>query len=370
MLTILLSAVLPWLIVAGGCWIGILLIRQSGRILLRLESVEAQIASLRAPAPAAAGQQSSGQPALPLGSIAPEFELPSLTGERVSLTRYRGRRILLTFFSANCGFCVQMAPDLAALSLDDPLPVLISAGGAEANRRLIEEYDIRCPVLLQPQNEVGDRYHVTGTPMGYLIDAEGKIASALAVGAEAVFALAREGGASGSGHNERRPLKGMRPLSASRILRSGLPVGTPAPDFTLPRLEGGVLSLADYREHRLLLVLSDPNCGPCVTLAAQLEAKHRAHPELPVMLVSRGSAEDNQRKAAELGLSVPIALQQQWEISRAYGMFQTPAAFLIDERGYVAADVATGPEAILALFERALRSEPPRTNEEVMHATT
>jgi hypothetical protein len=46
-------------------------------------------------------------------------------------------------------------------------------------------------------------------------------------------------------------------------------------------------------------------------------------------------------------------MQRHWEISREYGMFATPIGYLIDERGIIAADVAVGAEAILALLSGA-----------------
>ena len=52
-------------------------------------------------------------------------------------------------------------------------------------------------------------------------------------------------------------------------------------------------------------------------------------------------------------MTFPLALQRQWEISREYAMFATPVGYLIDADGIVAAGVATGPEAILALFPGA-----------------
>src|SRR6266496_733360 len=52
-----------------------------------------------------------------------------------------------------------------------------------------------------------------------------------------------------------------RSAARSRIKRDGLKTGTPAPDFRLPRLDGGELSLAELRGQRALLVFSDPQCG-------------------------------------------------------------------------------------------------------------
>ena len=78
---------------------------------------------------------------------------------------------------------------LAALPVEPggkrTVPVVITTGDADANRKLVEQYGIRCVVLLQEQMKVASKYGVQGSPMGYRIDGAGRIASELAVGAEA-----------------------------------------------------------------------------------------------------------------------------------------------------------------------------------------
>lgn len=356
---IILGVVLPWLLVAVGCWIGFQLMRQNGRLLLHLENIERQLMQVMTGAGASA-RAPHAVPSLPVGSEAPDFELPDLLGTNRRLSDYKGRRVLLVFFSPHCGHCVQMAPDLAALPLGDPLPIVVSSGSVEDNKRFVEEHHIIGPVLLQQGNEVGGGYQSSGTPMGYLIDAEGKIASPLAAGAQAILALTTQASPSGNGKGsaQHKPLPGARSLSESRILRTGLPTGTPAPDFTLSRVDGGSLSLTEYRGRRVLLVLSSADCGPCNMLAPKLEAAYRESHDPAIVMVSRGGLEENRRKVAEYGLTFPVAVQQQWEVSRTYGMFGTPAAFLVDERGTVASDVAQGVEAILALHGRAQNLQP------------
>src|SRR5262245_25332025 len=66
-----------------------------------------------------------------------------------------------------------------------------------------------------------------------------------------------------------------RSLARSSIKRDGLKARTAAPGFCLPRLDGGELSLEELRGKRVLLVFSDPHCGPCQVLAPQLEEVHR-----------------------------------------------------------------------------------------------
>lgn len=140
-------------------------------------------------------------------------------------------------------------------------------------------------------------------------------------------------------------------LGRSRIRRDGLKTGTVAPDFRLPRLDGhGELALSDLRGQRVLLVFSSPSCGPCNALAPQLEEFHRKHTRVKVLMISKGEPKENRAKVKEFGLTFPIVLQQQWEISRRYAMFATPIAYLIDEAGVTANDVAVGGEAILQLM--------------------
>ena len=144
-------------------------------------------------------------------------------------------------------------------------------------------------------------------------------------------------------------------LAKSRIKRDGLAPGTEAPDFRIPRVDGGELSLSDYRGQRVVLVFSDPQCGPCMTLAPRIEQQSR-RTDVQVVMVSRGDPAVNRAKVAEQRLTFPVGLQRQWEISRSYAMFATPIAYLVDEDGVIAAPVAIGPDAILAMLARSART--------------
>ncbi len=357
---LVVATVLPWLFVAIGIWIGFQLVHQNGRILLRLGAIEQQVGRRTA----APQRESRG---LPVGSMAPEFELPDLAGAHRTLSAFRGRDLLLIFFNPQCGFCTKMAVDLAALPIDGrdgrPLPIVISTGDAEANRKLVEQNGVRGIYLLQKQMEVATQYHAQGTPMGYRIDKSGRIASELTVGGEPLLKLFATNGkrphAAGEDHAH-AAAHGKQPdpsLARSRLNRSGLKAGTAAPDFTLPRIDGGELSLRDLRGERVLLVFSDPECGPCDELAPRLEELHAERSEMRVLMISRRNAEATRVKAEELGLSFPIVVQKQWEVSMQYGMFATPIGYLIDEQGVLLSDVAVGMEPILALTARDSSTE-------------
>jgi peroxiredoxin len=372
MTAIVFGSVLPWLLLSVGTWLGYQLVRQNGRILLRLESIEQQLGQRAAP-------QRREPGGLPVGSTAPDFELPDLNGRRHKLSEFRGRDVLLIFFNPKCGFCTKMANDLAALPIDRgngrAVPIVVTTGDAEENRKLIEQYGIRCVVLLQKQMEIATQYRAQGTPMGYRIDAAGRIASELSVGADPLLELAGPFSRVPAGRAHEHAGNGKHPdpsLARSRLNRSGLKAGVTAPEFTLPRLNGGELSLPDLRGGRVLLVFSDPDCGPCDELAPRLQKLHLQRPELQVLVVSRRDVEANRAKAAKLGLTFLIVLQKQWEISLRYGMFATPIGYLIDEQGVLMSDVAVGVEPILALADepaRAAAPEPSRNGQEAALAT-
>ncbi|HEV3255829.1 MAG TPA: TlpA disulfide reductase family protein, partial [Gemmataceae bacterium] len=257
MLTIF-GMVLPWVLVALGCWLVFQLIRQNGRILGYLEELQQQVQGLMGDA---APESAAAPPAgLPAGEPAPDFELPDLAGKPHKLSEYSGKQLLLFFFNPQCGFCMQMLDDLAALPVDGeggkPIPLVISTGDAEQNRKVFEEHKVRCPVLLQHAMDVATQYQVSGTPVGYLIDEEGNIASGQAIGSVALLGLANQpvagaddqeanGSADGTNGESHAMGKANRGLAASRIKRDGLKAGTPAPAFRLPRLDGGELALED-----------------------------------------------------------------------------------------------------------------------------
>jgi methylamine dehydrogenase accessory protein MauD len=121
----------------------------------------------------------------------------------------------------------------------------------------------------------------------------------------------------------------------SRINREGLKPGRRAPDFTLPRVDGGETSLKEYGGKRVLLVFVQPNCGPCHEVVPALSRLHRSG-ELEVLAVNKAERDEAAEWAAEVHAEFPVLVQDGLEISKKYQVFATPFAFLIDEQGVIA----------------------------------
>ena len=319
------------------------LIVQNGRMLLRIESLERQLREQGIPIADGENPLPNG---VPKGTVLSDFALPSLSGETLRLSQWKGKRLLLVFVSPGCSFCIALLEELGKLAKGGKSPavttVFVSRGSVEENRELFESAGVAAPVLLQENAEVSSLFRIPGTPSGFLVDEERKTASELLTGGDAILSALGAAQAPRAG-------KMSRPVAESQLVRDGLKAGAAAPDFTLPSLDGREISLKDYRGRKVLLVFSDPQCGPCNAVAPELERIHRASNGLQVLMVSRGDLEANRNKAGEHGATFPIVLQRHWEISRAYGMFATPIGYLIDENGKIATPVAVGAGPILQL---------------------
>lgn len=335
------------LLILFSVWFGFyLLLKQKGRILLRLDALEKASA---APVP--------GEPeGLEVGTEFPLFSLPDLSGNPASLQQFRGKRVLLVHWNAECGFCDLIAHDLARaqpeLERRGVELLLLAYGDPASNRKMLEQHRLVCPILLYGDAKTPEPLANLGTPSAYLLDREGRVEMPLAVGSEKVPALAQQ--LAQEGFRKAR-VPGERPLAASRIERSGLKAGARAPQFTLPTIYGRMVSLDEYLGRRVLLVFSDPHCGPCDEAARELARFHRQHgDDLSLLMIGRGDAEENRKKAELQGIDFPVVVQEKWRVSKEYGIFSTPVAFLVDEQGVIVKEVAIGPDAILALAHEGI----------------
>lgn len=137
------------------------------------------------------------------GSGTPEIPGTVPVGESVSIpalrTPDRGaeRQTLLINWSPACGFCLRILPVLATLqpALDRSATdvVLLDRGDPAATEGLLEEHGLIAQVVRSATSVApgGEIFADKGTPIAYLLDAERRVASPLAYGAEDVVSLAR-----------------------------------------------------------------------------------------------------------------------------------------------------------------------------------
>jgi protein-disulfide isomerase len=119
------------------------------------------------------------------------LKLPDLEGQIVGIDELPAKSVLLIFWNPNCGFCAEMLADLKALEqrIEAHKILLISRGSVEANLAM----ELQSKILLDRNFSAGTAFGVAGTPSAIWIDGKKDIASAAAVGATNVLALAANG---------------------------------------------------------------------------------------------------------------------------------------------------------------------------------
>jgi peroxiredoxin len=128
-----------------------------------------------------------------------------------------------------------------------------------------------------------------------------------------------------------------------------LPVGSAAPTFSLPDLEGEAIDLAALGGQATVLLFWNVACGFCQRMLPQLveweKAKSASTPRL--VLVSSSSQEAN----AQMGLRSTILRDEKFAVGMLYGAGGTPSAVLIGTDGKIASGVVVGGTAVMGLLD-------------------
>jgi peroxiredoxin len=116
-------------------------------------------------------------------------------------------------------------------------------------------------------------------------------------------------------------------------------IGERAPDFTLPTLSQGSLSLHDFGRQVVVLNFWATWCPPCVEETPGLERFAEQMRLQGVAVVGVSVDEDVaalQTFAAQQHLSFPILRDPNQSVANRYGTFQFPETYIIDQEGRVA----------------------------------
>jgi len=129
---------------------------------------------------------------LKVGDTAPDFELPSDTGETIKLSDFRGKRVVLYFYpkddtpgctTQSCGF----RDTYPQIEERNAVVLGVSPDDARSHQKFKTKYDLPFTLLVDADHAVAERYGVWGeksmygkTYMGiirshFVIDEEGRL---------------------------------------------------------------------------------------------------------------------------------------------------------------------------------------------------
>lgn len=149
--------------------------------------------------------------------------------------------------------------------------------------------------------------------------------------------------------------RGVVPATAAPAATAhGLPAGSRAPSFELPTTEGESVNLSDLLAlgRPVLVVFTDPNCGPCRDLMPEVRRWREEHAQVMTVAVV-GTKSSGAERSHGLGSTL---LQDRFEVAEAYRYPGTPSAVLVGPDGLIVGAMAAGADAIRALVATTLQT--------------
>lgn len=118
-----------------------------------------------------------------IGDPARDFTYPDLQGNQVSLSDFRGRKVVfVNIWATWCTECKRELPTVQKMYEKyagedfEVLAVSIDALGKKAVVPFMEELGLKFPALLDPSGSIQLLYGTTGVPETFIIDKKGNVA--------------------------------------------------------------------------------------------------------------------------------------------------------------------------------------------------
>jgi peroxiredoxin len=281
-------------------------------------------------------------------NYAPDFTLQTINDETVSLSDFRGRPVMLTFWKIYCAACQFQMPFTQAFydeQSGETIAVLtINVGdSASAAQDYVTSRGLTFPVLLDRQGKVAQMYGLPGVPVTFLIDSEGII-------------KAYKIGAFQSQEEMESAIKSVFPsLNLKPKIETGPEIGNLAPDFTLQTINGQGITLNEYRGKTVLLYFWVNSCPACVDEMPYFQTvfNEQANKELAILAINCGESSQTVKSIVDgLKLTFPMLLDPDGKVCTAY-KHGAPTTFLIDSNGIIRAikdDIFQSAEEIEAML--------------------
>ncbi|MGP4075997.1 redoxin domain-containing protein [Halobacillus sp. K22] len=128
--------------------------------------------------------EENGTTGLEKGQQAPDFTLQTLEGEKVSLSDYRGKKVMINFWATWCPPCRAEMPDMEKFYQNEDIVILaVNLTETESSQQEVQqfrdEFNLSFPILLDKNVEVANKYQINPVPTSVFVDEDGKIDSVM-----------------------------------------------------------------------------------------------------------------------------------------------------------------------------------------------
>ena len=111
--------------------------------------------------------------------LAPDIELYDLSGKKVRLSDFRGKAVLLNFWSVSCPACLIELRSLESLAQQlsgKPFALLaITSDSRRVIKEFLQKTELKLPVYFDTTGEAYLRYGVMFLPTSFVIDPQGRL---------------------------------------------------------------------------------------------------------------------------------------------------------------------------------------------------
>ncbi len=113
----------------------------------------------------------------------PDFTLQDLTGNKVQLSDFKGKKVMLNFWATWCFYCREEMPLLESFHQKSETNgwhlLTVNLTASEAGKEAVESYMLEnnytFPVLLDLNGEVAALYRIRSIPASFIFDEEGQL---------------------------------------------------------------------------------------------------------------------------------------------------------------------------------------------------
>lgn len=116
---------------------------------------------------------------LAIGEEAPDFEVTNTHGNKVALSDYKGKVVVLNFWASWCEPCVKEMPlinEVYQSNRSDVAALFVNAGESKGTvNEFLTAHQFEFPVMIDVTGKVSGLYGIVGLPVTFIMDKNGNL---------------------------------------------------------------------------------------------------------------------------------------------------------------------------------------------------